>query len=255
LFKSSLFRHFLALLSGAAVGAVLVLTAISSEAQETIEFPDEELARESVLPLFDLPVTVRNRRINFANRIELGGGFGYSLLEPFFNPWSGSLTGAYQWNEDMGVAVNAAFFLPGVTDYANQLNPIPGTVTNANIQYAPRPRFALLGHYQYSALYGKMSVTKDYTIWTSLYGLVGGGFISFGDAYKPAFSFGLGQRFFVFRDFAIRFDLRFLFYPGPNPIDPKLATKSKEVSSSELGEKWFFATTLGVNLIWLMPAF
>ena len=69
--------------------------------------------------------------------------------------------------------------------------------------------------YEFSPLYGKMSFSKDMVLNTDLLLSLGGGTIIFsGGAYLPAFTVGLGQRFYFGKNFGIRFDLIGLMYPG-----------------------------------------
>jgi hypothetical protein len=144
--------------------------------RQVIEFPDEELASESVLPVFDRPEAVKSRLVPTAKRLELGLFGAYSMTEAFFNPlaYGGNIT--YHLTETSGVNIMAQLYMSGISNYGKQLNPIPGPngtpgTTNLNIQYAPAPKYLLLANYQYSAFYGKISLTKDYVMNLSLYGL------------------------------------------------------------------------------------
>jgi hypothetical protein len=49
-------------------------------ATQNIQFPEEELASESVLPIFDQPVSVKNRAVLTAQRLEVGGGGGFRTI-------------------------------------------------------------------------------------------------------------------------------------------------------------------------------
>jgi outer membrane beta-barrel protein len=162
---------------------------------ETIQFPTEELATESVLPVFDQPTSVKNRVVSLSKRIELGLLMGYALTEPFYNPFQIGGTLSYHINEDHGINFYGATFLQGLSSEASQLNPIPGTIINANLQYAPSPKYLFLANWQYSAFYGKLSLTKDYVMNLHLFGLAGIGMYGIGDASVPVLSVGLGQKF------------------------------------------------------------
>ena len=62
----------------------IVFAAFTARA-ETIEFPEEELSTESVLPVFDKKVVVRQRAVKTAGRFEIGvggGADGYWLASP-----------------------------------------------------------------------------------------------------------------------------------------------------------------------------
>ena len=229
----------------------LFLISCVSRAAETIEFPDEELATESVLPVFDLNISVRGRLVQMSKRWEFGFGFGYSLLEPFFNPYglSGNLT--YQWNEEQGVNLWTQFFMPGTSDYTNQLNPIPGTGIYANIQYAPAPTYIGILSYQYSAWYGKISLSKNYVMRLSLFGLAGLGMIGVGDSSNMLGSFGFGERFFFGDSWNLRADMRFYLYQGPDVLSRNLQSATSTQSASTFSTKLNFGTVLGLTLAYM----
>jgi hypothetical protein len=64
----------------------LFLTQSTSRA-EVIEFSEDELARESVLPVFDQPEAVKRRYVPFDGRFEVGAFVGATLNDPFFNTY------------------------------------------------------------------------------------------------------------------------------------------------------------------------
>jgi outer membrane beta-barrel protein len=245
---------------GAFVLAALSLALpVAAFAADTIEFPEEELASESVLPVFDHPVAVKSRSVSTARRIELGAMGGYSLTEPFFNPVSFGLTGTYHLNEEHGINIFGNFFMEGLNEYGKQLNPIPnakdnnGNPINANIQYAPAPKYLLLASYQYTGFYGKLSLTKDSVMNLGIYGLLGVGMMGIGDTSKPVVSVGVGQKFYLTKAFALRFDLRFLMYQGPDPVSRALDQKTAVQPANYFEDKMNFSTLVSFGAIFLLP--
>ncbi len=233
---------------------VFLALGLSLSAQaETIEFPDEELATESVLPVFDNPEAVKSRTIETAKRFELGGQISYNLTEAFFKPLSFSGEATYHFNEEHGMNIFGTYFLSGVSGYTNQLNPPPKSDENMNLQFAPRPKWLLLGNYQYSGFYGKMSIARDYVMNLHLYGLAGLGGIQVGDKTFPVLSAGLGQKFYLNSQLALRFDLRALFYQGPDILSRNLGKVSSEQSTSGFSRRLIVGSILSVGAIWLIP--
>jgi outer membrane beta-barrel protein len=224
---------------------------------EVIQFPEDELAAESVLPIFDQPDAVKSRMVQTKNRVELGVSGGYSLTEAFFNPVSMGLNATYHFNEEHGFNFYYDYFFGGQSDYGKQLNPIPNTTPaiNANLQYAPSPKFLALANYQYTGYYGKLSLSKETVMNLGLYGLGGLGVIAIGDATKPVASIGLGQKFYFDSRFALRFDLRFLAYRGPDALSRALDKKTTEQTASYFDEKTVFESLLTFGAVYLFPAF
>jgi outer membrane beta-barrel protein len=223
----------------------------------TIEFPESELASESVLPVFDHPESVKARNVKTDNRLELGGFMGYALTEAFYNPLSYGVNGTYHFNEISAVNLVGSFNVSGLNDYGNQLNPVPRSSPpeNLNVQYAPAPKYLLLANYQHTAFYGKLSLSKDYIMNLSLYGFAGGGMMGIGDTSKPVANFGIGQKFYFTPSLAFRADLRFLLYQGPDPLSRRLSSVTSEQSASTFDEKLNFNGQLSFGAVYLLPAF
>lgn len=233
----------------------------AATAKQTIEFPEDELASESVLPVFDHPEAVKNRLVPTAKRLELGLFGAYSMTEAFYNPIAYGVQASYHLTETHGLNLMAQMYSTGISNYADQLNPIPlpsgqrGT-TSMNLQYAPAPKMLLLANYQYTGFYGKISLTKDYVMNLSLYGLLGAGAMTIGDMTAPVVSIGLGQKFYFGSSFAFRFDLRGLAYNGPDVLTgPDLNTARSEVSASQFTNKIQFGTLLSAGVVYLLPSF
>lgn len=247
----------------AALIFLLGLLFAGSAQAEVIQFPDDELATESVLPIFDQPVSVKNRNVTLKGRFELGAMGGYDLVEPFFNPLTVGGTASYHFNEEHGVNLLGNFYLGGVSSYSKQLNPIPGRVQGTNtpvyahLEGAPAPKWMFIGSYQYTGYYGKMSITKSFIMNLSLYGLLGAGAIAIGDATKPIFNVGVGQKFYFTSNIGLRVDLRFLVYQGPDPLSKDMSSTSSanlsEQPSAGFSSKTYVSPFLNVGAIFLLP--
>lgn len=224
---------------------------------QVIEFPKEELASESVLPVFDRPEATKARLVTTAKRLELGLFGSYSLTEAFYNPMSFGLMATYHLDETSGINVLGAVYGSGISSYAGQLNPVPGTSPpeNLNLQYAPAPKYLVLGSYQFTGFYGKISLTKETVMNLHLYGLAGLGMMGIGDKTVPVVNLGIGQKFYFGRSFALRFDLRGLIYSGPDPLSRSLKSETGEVSASRFDSKLIFSPLLSAGVVYLLPNF
>ena len=225
-----------------------------ARAADAIEFPEDELATESVLPVFDHAESVKNRAGRMTNRFEVGASGSLSLMEPFYSPYSVGGTATYHWSEVSGFNVFGTYFLQGLSENGNNLNPIPGTSPsrNANLQYAPQPKYALLGNYEYTPFYGKISITKDFVMNLGVYGFIGIGAMGVGDTVCPAGDIGFGQKLYFTQNFAIRLDLRFMMYNGPDVLSRNLQSVSSEQSASSFDSKLIFTGQLSAGLIFLL---
>ncbi|HVK60070.1 MAG TPA: outer membrane beta-barrel domain-containing protein [Bdellovibrionales bacterium] len=227
---------------------------IAEAATDVIQFPEEELAAESVLPVFDDPASVKNRNIVTENRIELGLFGSYSMTEPFFNPMSYGISASYHLTEIHGINLIGLFYSGGLSNYGEQLNNIPNSEP-MRLEYAPQPKYLILPSYQYTGYYGKLSFSKDYVMNMHMFGLLGVGMMGIGDASKPVFAAGLGEKFYFSKSFALRVDLRMLFYRGPDVVSQKLTSATEVQSASRFDEKWQFGTLLQFGASYLFPEF
>lgn len=233
--------------------ATIVLALGVSAVAETIEFPDEELASESVLPVFDKVENVKNRNVITAKRIEVGGGVGFNLMDAFYNPLNFHGSVSYHFDEISGINVAAAFWMGGLSSYGEQLKNGEGISPDTfDASKAPSPKYMLMGNYQYTAYYGKISLSKQYVMNLSLFGLAGVGTIAIGDKNALALNVGLGQKFYFTPNLALRLDLRLLVYRGPDPTTRRLLTTGPDYEASDFDETNFFHSMMTFGLVYLL---
>lgn len=236
------------------LGIVISLAFGVPSSGKTVKFSEKDLARESVLPVFDDSTATRKRNILTAKRINLGGYFGMNLNEAFFSQTSYGLSVTYHFNEESGLNLTFHNWLPGLSSYADQLQ----TSTEfpaVDLYKAPVPKYFLLIDYERTAFYGKLSLSKDLVTNLIIFGTIGGGGITIGNKIYPLFSAGLGQSFFLTRSLSLRADWRFLTYQGPDYLALELRTYSGPVASSAFPDKLNFAMALTFGLYYLFPSF
>ena len=189
---------------------------------DSIKFPEEELARETVLPQFDSTSSVKNRAVTVEGRFEIGIGGGLNLQEALYN--NRNLHGSLYYNlsETHAIGLTGISIVDGLSQMGRDLREGRGIEPDKfDPSLAPRVENILLAEYQLTAYYGKISITKLSVMNLALYGLFGAGTVSFGDSSSPVFDVGLGQKFYLSKYVALRWELRFMLYEGPNPIQKK----------------------------------
>jgi outer membrane beta-barrel protein len=235
----------------------LFLFCVGTANAETVEFAEEELATESVLPVFDNSVSVRDRNVITEKRIEIGGFAGFNLNEAFYNPYNVGGYVTYHFNEESAVNLFANYYLEGTSSYADQLKAGEGLGSAANgldFNRAPATKWLALGSYQFTAYYGKMSISKQSITNLSLFLLAGLGAVGIGDETTFAANIGLGQKFYFTSDLAMRFDLRFIFYQAPNPLSADIrVNQGSSLPSSAFEKMWVFNYLLTLGLVYIIP--
>ena len=200
--------------------AIFLILSSSVASAVKIRFPEEELASESVLPLFDPVRTVLNRNIHLSKRFEIGSSASFGLGEPFYYPIH--ITGqiSFYLSEIHGLGISGTYFFPFRSNTGNALNEGRGLDEGKtfNVLALPYPQMMGFLNYQYVPYYGKISLTKKGVLNLSIYGFAGPGFMIFSDGTKQiAGTIGIGQKLYFNKWLAIRGDIGFYGYYGPVP--------------------------------------
>ena len=141
----------------------LILSALSSVmSAEVIEFSDNELAKESVLPVFETLSVVKNRNVVTAKKIEIGGAIGFNLTEALYNNTNYAIQGSYHFDETHTVNVFALFIPAGLSSMGSDLQAGKGLTGGSTFDasLAPYPESMYFVNYEYTAYYGKISLTR-----------------------------------------------------------------------------------------------
>lgn len=189
-----------------------------SFAKEIINLPPEELAKESVLPVYRKSVTVKNRNVQTAEKFEIQAFYGYAMTEPIFNVSKLGLGAYYNFTEDYSVGFLYYQNLAGLSDYAKQAERQVPAIGN-KFQIAYKPTSTMLVDYNLKVFYGKLSLSKSAVINSLLYLSGAGGMAQYENASYPAVAGGIGQKFFFNSNISLRFDLRLLAHNAPVPVD------------------------------------
>ncbi len=222
-----------------------------------VKLPEEELARESVLPVFDQTRAVLNRKIKTAGRFEVGPLGGLALNEPFYDPINFGLNLSYHLDEIHGFNFTYQAFSGEQSKYGKQIDKEIGIKSGgSNLVYAPRPEYLTFLNYQWTGYYGKLSLTKNFTTNLALFFTGGLGLYGFGGDIFPVVGAGFGQKLYFTKRFALRTDLRLHVYNGPNVLDDKepgtLSNATSELKASDFNNDIFFSTMLGVSAVFLL---
>lgn len=213
---------------------------------QVIQFPQEELATESVLPVFSHTRSVLNRNVETAGRFEIGGGGGMSLNDAFYNPLNVNIQTTYHFNEIHAFNLQGNFWMSGLSSYGKQIQdqqffPDKG----------PQVKQAIFANYQFDAYYGKISLSKQTVMNLTLFGTAGLGMIGIGDTQKPGLNIGLGQNFYFSPNFALRYDLRLLAFKGPDTSTRALPA-NENPTTSDFEESMFLNTLITLGAVFLL---
>ncbi|KYG63476.1 outer membrane beta-barrel domain-containing protein [Bdellovibrio bacteriovorus] len=231
--------------------AIIILALLlhkAAFAAEVIELPPEELAQESVLPVFDKPVSVKNRNVVTNKRIEADIFYGYAMTEPIANVSKLGLGIYYNTSESSAWGLLLAKNFAGLSSYADQLD----EQFNLKFDRAPSPELTAMLDYNLKAFYGKMSLSKSLVINTILFGSASAGIVKYVHKTYPAVAVGLGQKFYFTKNWSLRFDLRLYANQAPVPFLAGHLKPAEPVPDySDFEERVTFTTNLDVGLSYL----
>ncbi len=233
------------------LGWILVFAASAAFA-EVVEFSEDELATESVMPVFDRSEIVRNRSIPMTKRLEAGLDVGWALTEAIYGAYNLGANITYHLNEERGINLHYTSYLPGVSTYADQLYGQYGL----DYSRAPAPKSSYFLNYELKMYYGKMSFSKETVLNLSLYSLLGAGMVNYAHKSYPSINIGLGQRFYFTKKFALRFDMKLQYnnatVPVLNHTSARSLLKNYPVpSADDFSERYQLFTFLDGGFVWL----
>jgi len=237
-----------------------LLLATDASAGVKIKFPEEELSTESTLPVFEEKVAILNRKVKHAERFELNLMGGIVASEPLYNPvnFGGSIT--YHFDNTHAVHLMGTLFAGGLNSNGIALQTGQVILADGSVgalafdaSLAPSKEMFIAAHYQYTAYYGKISLTNDFVMNLTLSGLFGGGAYIMGDLIAPAANIGLSQRFYFNSSVAIRFDILLTAFSGPDITSAgQLNPGAQPPASSQFETSLQFDSTLLFGLSFLL---
>lgn len=190
-----------------------ILWGLCSSADE-IDVPKDELAQESVYPTFDNTVSVKNRNVQDNETYDVGLFGGLAITEPIANTVKYGISIHYHFSPIHSFGLLLAVNSTGLSKDALGLKSDFGL----DFTRVPRPEFSVLSDYNYKLYYGKLSVTKNGVINTSIYTSASAGLIKFTHKSYPALALGVGERFYLTNNFAFKVDFRFFINNAPIPF-------------------------------------
>lgn len=195
----------------------------------TIEFPEEELAKESVLPVFEGGTTaVKSRRVITKQKFEVGPMAGMIFNEPFFSPMAYGIHAGYHTNEFHSFAINAFMRNEDISADARQADSDLGPSAKINFEVVPVPKYVVTLDYQMTPYYGKISLSKDTVMNLALYIFGGVGATDLGGEVTWLANLGVGSNLFLTKNFGLRLDMKFLMYEGLNVTSNSASTAATQ---------------------------
>lgn len=237
------------------ITASAIISTCNTVCAEDVEFPDEELARETVLPKFDRVESVKNRNVVTDKRWEFGGFYGFNMTEPIYNQAKVGFNLGYHLTENSAVMINYSKWAGGKNkQYTDSLESSSAVSTGSPIDTgrAPALNYSLYANYELNAYYGKISLTKQAVTNMHLYPIIGMGMTSYSHKNYPGFNGGAGLKFYFGKSVALRSDFKLQYAQGPSPFIRGLKTSVQPPpTGSDFPDRWVLSTILDLGVSFL----
>jgi outer membrane beta-barrel protein len=222
----------------------------SYAAAEDVELPEEELAKESVLPRFENSMSVKSRNVTLDGKFEIAPYLGFNLTEAIFNQTKLGIILGYHLNEDHAVSVNLVSFLTGLSQYGGQLRNQFGLLFE---ERAPRPQYGIWGNWEINSYYGKISLSKESVINLSIYPIFGAGMTAYTHKSFFAVSGGVGIKMYFSPTWALRTDLKVQYGQQTEPfLNGAMLSGQPAPQHSQFPEKSVLGTNIDIGFAWLL---
>lgn len=245
---------------------ILFFNAISIQAKN-LTFDLDFLPKETVLPLVEDRVFIKNKNILLNSRLSLGLGGGVLLTEALFNNVGGFIALNYNFTELHGLSLNSFYRVPGLSDAGEAAkNSRENDMRGFRLDLVPYLKAFHYALYKYTAYYGKISLSHDWVMNLTTSLNVGGGVAQYNDANFPLMALSADQSFYFNSYLALNFSLGLFVYQGvdffcqdPNgddvcverPFSDSNSDTHRMVLSKELSKIWYQHTYLQMGLVYL----
>jgi outer membrane beta-barrel protein len=139
-------------------------------------------------------------------RIELAAFASFSLNDPYWQHFAASGSVVWYPHDAFGIGIGVDYLYAHARQ--SNLDVVRQSLTSVPAVFEKPRMFAHLDLY-WIPIYGKISLANKWIVHFELYGTAGAGLATaFGERQPPAVNVGIGQRFFLSRWLALRFEVR-----------------------------------------------
>lgn len=217
-------------------------------ANSAVDVPVDELAQESVYPVFDRPESVKNRNVQTQGRFDVGLFGGYALTEPIYDTTKFGIAANYHFSELHSLGLLYSQNSSGLSRDAR------GLLESGPLDFnrAPKPENTILLDYNFKPYYGKLSLSKLAVINTTIYGSAAAGMVAYEHKSYPAIALGFGERFYFNKVLSLKADLRLFVHQAPIPFKSGVLRPTDPIPSfDQFDERITYTTNLEVGLNYL----
>ena len=183
---------------------------------QTYEVPMEELAQETVLPVFENREMVKSRSVVTEKKLEFGPYVGANTTEPILNQLKYGFNIGYHPSEQSAWMLNYASWASGLNStYTDSLSQPDNYL---DFSRSPKKKYSAFLNYERKMFYGKMSLTKRSVVNMHLYPIFGGGITAYEHKNYYGVDAGIGQKFYFSPAVALRLDVKLQYAQYPSPF-------------------------------------
>jgi outer membrane beta-barrel protein len=184
---------------------------------------------------------VQNRQYSKSGKIQVGVLGGLIFSDPFLSIQSVGGQAGYHFTETLGVSLIGWTKRVGSSDALDTFQRYTTGSTNAN-----RPRWYAGTEFNYSLLYGKLSLIGKSIIYYDMHLLGGFGVTSTDSGRYLTGTLGVGQRFYLSRLMSLRLDYRLMPY-RENIIEQNITSQLGQIKGQRVN--YSNSISLGIDFL------
>ncbi|MGZ3769464.1 MAG: outer membrane beta-barrel domain-containing protein [Bdellovibrio sp.] len=226
---------------------VTVFLSLSGNAA-VIEFAEDEIPSESVVPVLDSNLAVKNKLIQLKGRGEIGLLGGTVIDEMFYNNTIYGVQFYYNVDSENAFGVKYLDRSKGLSEYSDQFK---NSQKHLDFNKAPAPGSILAATYRWSFLYGKISLSKNIVIPTVFSTETDLGINKDGQQNLPYGSLGITHKVYIKQNWGIGVSYRILVYQILNPVSANIGSSGPALSESDFSKKIQISQSIDLALSYL----
>jgi len=236
------------------ISSLMMTVSLKAVAADDVDVPEDELAQETVYPVFDNPVSVKSRNVRDSETFDLGFFGGLALTEPIYNTTKFGVTTMYHFNEVHALGISYTKNSSGLSRDAQGLKDDMGL----DFSRAPSIDYSLMADYNFKLFYGKLSLTKESVMNTSIYLSGALGMVKFTNKSYPGIALGIGEKFYFTNHWSLKVDLKLNANNAPIPFKANALTDGSHGTvavpvpdPNSFDERLTYTTNLEIGLNYL----
>lgn len=200
---------------------LFLVISVKAMAVTAVQFPEDELPSEVVMPSGLAATMIYNPTVKFAKKIQASIGAGAILDDPYFDGSNIKFGSRYFLSQYWALGLDFHSVVKKTSTYAEQFR----GQRNLNFEQAPNLSQIVMIDSRWQPYYGKMSVSQDLILNQTFFVEGGLGLLRYQNSAGNFYGLqmGFGQNFFWTDSWSFDYSLHFMLHSAPNILSQDLS--------------------------------